>query len=286
MPEDEDKYPSETGRRRFVKGVVGSAALAAVGTGSAAAISTATSPTGAGGGPTQYIGIHNVSGPAPRGMPMIPIEITDAGELKGVWPEVTTKTEAGRQIKVAETEIGGFTFSSEWFQYCGVQTYASLQPDADQDNFFRTAAGSPYDWQTQDPGTKLTVDMFDDYKSWGNGIGKSGIGKPAQGMWRSKGDVKSLPVQVIRSERVPKIAKGEGKYADIPENVRKFFDAATAKSFVAWLDKCTHFCCVPGFKTSTYANAEDLVYCPCHQSIYDPFHPVQKQFIALPRPNE
>ncbi len=50
---DSDKYPADSGRRRFVKGVVGGAALAGVGTTGAAAVNSATSSTGSGGGPTQ-----------------------------------------------------------------------------------------------------------------------------------------------------------------------------------------------------------------------------------------
>lgn len=61
----DDKYPSESGRRRFVKGVVGSSALSGVGVGGAASISLATQPSGGGGGPTPYAGIEKLGGPAP-----------------------------------------------------------------------------------------------------------------------------------------------------------------------------------------------------------------------------
>jgi Rieske Fe-S protein len=46
---------------------------------------------------------------------------------------------------------------------------------------------------------------------------------------------------------------------------------------------------VPGFKAlsgSANFGAEDRVYCQCHQSVYNPFEPVQKSFVALPRPEE
>ena len=282
MPLDEDKYPTESGRRRFVKGVVGSATLASVGTGAAASIGAATSSTGAGGGITQYMAIENTDGPAPRGMPIIPLTIEN-GELKGVWPEVKEVSEGGRTIQVAETELGGITYSSEWFQYCGVQTYPGVRPSEDQDNFFRVAsgAGNTYDWMSDlSAGDKLTVDMFDDYEEWGNGIGRSGLGKPAIGTWRSV-DVEpqsTMPVQVLRSPRIEQLAQ---------EN--EFIDAATQDGFIAWLNKCTHFCCVPGFKSlagSANFGAEDMVYCQCHQSVYDPFSPVQTSFVALPRPEE
>ena len=290
MPLDEDKYPTESGRRRFVKGVVGSAALGGVATGGTAAINLTTSSTGAGGGITRYVAIENTAGPAPRGMPMIPIEITSAGELKGYWPEVKEVTEQGRTFSVAEEDIGGITYSSSWFQYCGVQTYAGAQPDADQDNFFRaTAAPGELTWQSEvETGEVLTVDMFDDYEEWGNGIGQSGLGKPAAGSWRSEGDdVQTMPIQVLRTPELPKMINGEGKYSEIPQEVRSFLDAATEQNFMAWLDKCTHFCCVPHFKAypgSEKFNGQDGVYCQCHQSVYDPFSPVQVTFTALPRP--
>jgi Rieske Fe-S protein len=291
MPLDEDKYPSVSGRRRFVKGVVNSAVLASVGTGGAVALDTATAPSGAGGGITQFIGIENTDGPAPRGMPIIPLEIQN-GELRGVWPEVKTETQQGQEITIAETQLGGVTYSSAWFQYCGIQSYAGIEPDADQDNTFRVAAGAggTYEWMSDlSAGDALTVDMFDDYQEWGNDIGQAGLGKPAKGTWRSEGDVQTIPVQVMRSPLVEQMANGEGQFSDMPANLRNFVSAATQDGFMAWLNKCTHFCCVPGFKAypdSASFGGENRVYCQCHQSIYNPFSPVSKSFVALPRPGD
>ncbi|PSQ31438.1 cytochrome B [Halobacteriales archaeon SW_8_65_20] len=278
MPLDEDKYPMESGRRRFVKGVVGSAALAGVGTGSAMAIGATTNSSGVGGGTTQAMAIENVDGPAPRGMPIIPLTIEN-GELKGVWPEVTESKEDGQTVKVAETDMGGVTYSTQWFQYCGVQTYPGTQPENDQDNFFRVGSNPAYDWMSDlSSGDKLTVDMFDDYEEWGNGIGQSGLGKPATGRWRSEDVDQTMPIQVIRSPRIEEQAQDD-----------EFLSAATEQGFLAWLNKCTHFCCVPGFKQlegSASFDAEDKVYCQCHQSVYNPFSAVQTPFVALPRPGE
>jgi Rieske Fe-S protein len=282
MPEEDDKYPESTGRRRFVKGVVGSASLAGVGTAAAAGINSATAPSGAGGGITQYMAMENTAGPAPRGMPQIPVEIDSEGYLKGVWPEPETVTEQGREITVAETQLGGLTYSSEWFQYCGVQTNSGLKPDADQDNYFRYISNSKFDWQNEEveQGQKIHVDDFADYETWGNGIGKDGLGKPAQATWRSQ-DVPAsdtIPIQVIRSERVEQMAQSN-----------EWLSASTDEGFIANLNKCTHFCCVPTFKGlegSTGANAEDMIYCQCHQSVYDPFNIVKKSFVALPRPED
>jgi len=292
MPLDEDKYPGETGRRRFVKGVVGSAALASVGTGGAAAINTTTAASGGGGGPTQYVAIENTDGPAGRGMPIIPIEINDSGEIRGVFPEVSTETVGGITQQVAETDMGGITYSSQWFQYCGVESYEGIQPDADADNMMRSTAAPAYEWQSElEGGDVLTVDMFDDYEEWGNGIGRSGLGKPASARWRSEAEgVTTIPVQVLRSPEVSKMVNGEDgfrDYSQIPESIRSFLDAATEQNVMAWINKCTHFCCVPGYKQlegSASFGGSNGVYCQCHQSIYDPFSPTQVQFVARPRP--
>jgi Rieske Fe-S protein len=285
MPADEDKYPTQSGRRRFVKGVVGSAALAGVTAGGAAALESATNRSGAGGGPTQYVAIEMEDGPAPRGMPLIPIDIQD-GELGGLWPEVSEVTQGGRTITVAQQDVGGMTYSSAWFQYCGLQGFPSVQPGADADTRFLASGG--YDWMEDvEEGAPLTVDMFDDYEQWGNGIGRNGLGKPARGTWRNMEGSRPMPIQILRSPEIPKMVNGEGRYSSIPTPVRNFLDAATDQNFMAWLNKCTHFCCTPqGFKTSTYENADDRAYCQCHQSIYNPFNPVQAQFVALPRPGD
>ncbi|WP_135661711.1 ubiquinol-cytochrome c reductase iron-sulfur subunit [Halorhabdus rudnickae] len=290
MTGDPDKYPTESGRRRFVKGVVGSAALGSVATGGATAIGLTTSSSGVGGGITQYVGIANIDGPAPRGMPIIPIEIGDDGTISGRWPDTSTETVQGQQVTIAEMDLGGKTYSASWFQYCGVQTYAGIAPGADQDNAFRAVTGT-YDWQSDmEDGQALTIDDFDDYETWSNDIGRGGLGKPAKASWRSQGDeIQTIPVQVLRSPEITKMVNGEGEYADLSDSIRTFLEAATENDVMAWLNKCTHFCCVPGFKAysgSERFGAENDVYCQCHQSVYDPFQPVERQFTALPRPGD
>ncbi|MFB6201182.1 MAG: ubiquinol-cytochrome c reductase iron-sulfur subunit [Halorhabdus sp.] len=290
MSGDPDKYPTASGRRRFVKGVVGSAALGSVATGGATAIGLTTSSSGVGGGITEYIGIANVDGPAPRAMPLIPVEIASDGTIKGRWPETSTETVNGQEVTVAKMDLGGMTYSASWFQYCGVQTYAGIDPDADQDNVFRAVPGT-YDWQSDmEQGEALQLSDFEDYETWSNDIGRGGLGKPAKASWRSQGDnVQTIPVQVLRTPELPKMINGDGQYSDLSDGVRQFIDAATTENVMAWLNKCTHFCCVPGFKAyggSERFGAENEVYCQCHQSVYDPFQPVQKQFTALPLPDE
>ena len=274
----DDKYPEESGRRRFVKGVVGGSALAGVGALGTVTVNSATASPGAGGGSTQAWAIENTDGPAPRGMPQIPIEIDSEGYIKGVWPDVETVTQGGRQVQVAEMDLGGSTYSSEWFQYCGVEGYAGIQPSYESDNYFRTGSNPAYDWQSnsKEEGDRFHVDDFSDYEEWGNGIGTAGTGKPASGRWRSEDADDVVPIQLLRSTRIEEAAQDN-----------EWLQASTDQGFIAWLNKCTHFCCVPGYKQSAdaarFGNA-DGVYCQCHQSIYDPFSLVQTLFVARPRP--
>ncbi|WP_348607850.1 ubiquinol-cytochrome c reductase iron-sulfur subunit [Halobaculum rarum] len=295
MSADDDKYPGESGRRRFVKGVVGGAALAGVGaTGSAAVNSLTTSP-GAGGGATEAMAIENTAGPAPRGMPQVPVEIQSDGTIKGVWPEVETIQEGGRTVNVAEMDLGGMTYSSEWFQYCGVETYEGIQPQYESDNVFYVGGSPGFEWQTElEAGTALNIDMFDDYETWGNGIGVDGVGKPGTANWRSQDSEDTIPVSVLRSTVIEQLAEnGQAPAPDqdepytVPSNVQQWLQASTSQGVIAWLNKCTHFCCVPAFKAEggTKFNAANEVYCPCHQSVYEPFSIVPTLFTARPRPD-
>ena len=273
-----DKYPADSGRRRFVKGVVGGAALAGVGAMGSATVNALTTAGGIGGGATVAMTIAHTGGPAPRGLPQIPLRITDDGHIEGIWPEVTTVTQDGQEIEIAQEDLGGRTYSGEWFQYCGVESQENIDPNFESDNLFRAAPGS-YEWQdeTYDAGDEIHVDDFDDYDEWGNGLGSDGVGKPASVRWRSEDADSDLNVVVIRSEQIEAAAE---------EN--EWLEASTEQGFLAYLNVCTHFCCIPGYKQLEEAaryDAEDGSYCVCHQSVYDPFTVEESLFIARPRPD-
>ncbi|MFC6906261.1 ubiquinol-cytochrome c reductase iron-sulfur subunit [Halalkalicoccus tibetensis] len=281
MSTEEDKYPVESDRRRFVKGVVGAAAIAGIGSTGAAAVNTATPPTGTGGGVIDFMGIERTGGPAPRGMPIIPVEIDDDGTISGRWPEVQEVEVEGQTEFIAEEELGGLTYSSQWYQYCGKQTSPALLPQAQQNNEFLSSPQSQYEWQGElGEDEALNLDHFDDYEEWGNEIGDDGVGKPAAATWRSDGldggDV--LEVIVIRSTAIEEAAEED-----------EFLEAATEEGVFAFLNVCTHFCCIPGFKVSETADnigAGDSVFCQCHQSVYDPFSIFEQSFISFPQPDD
>ncbi|MEM4779957.1 MAG: ubiquinol-cytochrome c reductase iron-sulfur subunit, partial [Halalkalicoccus sp.] len=169
MSTEEDKYPVESDRRRFVKGVVGAAALAGIGSTGAVAVNTSTPPAGSGGGITDFMGIERVGGPAPRGMPLIPIEIDDDGTITGRWPELVEEEIEGQTITLAEEELGGITYTSQWYQYCGKQTSPALLPEADQDNRFLSSPQTQYEWQNAELEAEepLNIEHFEDYEEGG-----------------------------------------------------------------------------------------------------------------------
>jgi|AntDeeMinimDraft_5_1070356.scaffolds.fasta_scaffold06073_3 Rieske Fe-S protein len=276
MP-DSDKYPVESDRRRFVKGVVGSAALSGIGVTTAVSLDSMTSQTAEGGGTTLYRGNERIAGPAPRGMPQIPLEVDDEGYVRGIWPEVE---EGGpNEAPVAEQEIGGVTYSTEWYQYCGSQTSPAVDPREDRDNYFRYIGASQYDWQNEqvEGGDRVHIDDFEDYEDFNTSVGESGIGKGALVSWRSQGlsPGDRLTVLLIRSTQVEEAAQND-----------EWVEASTDQAFIANLNQCTHYCCVPGFRVLGEArqfDAQDNIYCNCHQSVYDPFSITQQQYTALPR---
>lgn len=278
---ESDKYPESSGRRQFVKGVVGSASLVGFGSLGTVAVDALTNRSGEGGGTTEFYGVENTGGPAPRAMPQVVVDIDEEGYVKGRYPEVTEETVAGETVQIAEETIGDITYAAEWFQYCGVQGYQGVAPDYEGDNYFRYAASPPYEWQSSEvsQGDRVHIDDFEDYATWGNDIGADGIGKPAMVTWRSQDTENTIPVQLLRSTRTEEMASEDDAW----------LSEATDQGMMAWLNKCTHFCCAPGFKASSQAErfaAADASYCPCHQSVYDPFSIVRSAFVAYPRPED
>ena len=276
-----DKYPAESGRRRFVKGVVGGAALAGVGAMGSATVNTLTTSGGIGGGQTQAMSIRQTGGPAPRGLPQIPVEVTDDGYIRGIWPETQTVTQEGQEIEVAQEQLGGKEYAGAWFQYCGVESQENLSPSFESDNLFRAAPGK-YDWQddTYEAGDQIHIDDFDNYTEWGNGVGDAGVGKPASVTWRSQDAETNLNAIVIRSPRIEEAVANSND---------EWLEASTDQGFIAYLNVCTHFCCIPDYKVleeSARYDAANGTYCVCHQSRYDPFTLEEALFIARPRPDE
>ncbi|MEM4780927.1 MAG: Rieske 2Fe-2S domain-containing protein, partial [Halalkalicoccus sp.] len=87
-----------------------------------------------------------------------------------------------------------------------------------------------------------------------------------------------LETVVIRSARMEEAAEDD-----------EFLAEATEEGVFAFLNVCTHFCCIPGFKiseTAERAGRGDQVFCQCHQSFYDPFSILEQTFVSFPQPDD
>ncbi|MDY6775640.1 MAG: ubiquinol-cytochrome c reductase iron-sulfur subunit [Halobacteria archaeon] len=271
----DDNYPNQ-GRRRFVKSMVGAGVLGSVAAAGYSSVDLLTQKSGVGGGSIKYRGIKIVEGPAPRGMSQIPLKI-EGGEIIGRAPSPS----GGKGNPTLS--IAGFDYSLDWFQYCGVQNYPGVQPEFESDNKFKYSARG---WHSDREGDVMKVSDFDDWQSY---VGRAdnateGLGKPAWGTWRSEGVEKTIPVAVIKTDKQRLLDNANS------DQQRQWIEETCPQGFIGWINKCTHFCCVPqGFQTSDFGCgggvcAANKVYCQCHQSRYDPFNVVDDTMIALPRP--
>lgn len=223
-----------------------------------------TSDVGAEIVPISYPGVKVIEGsPAPYGLPLIPLEVTDDGVLRGI-PDA------------AEDQLS-------WYKYCSHERAPGTFPGFDSDDVIRYfAAGATAEasdrWFGDRLGEPVRVEDFPDTEPNAAFADQPGVGAPFQ--WRSEG--------------VPAESKITGLVIRFPKRLLSFDDRVPSQqadrirdqwfpedpgdpemAFLGTCSFCTHFCCVPGFHTSQVAadRAEfaDKIFCTCHLSRYDPF---------------
>ena len=253
-------------RRSFVKaclGVAGAGTLAAAGVGTAVNLAQIRP---ASGGAQTYWGAHKVAGPAPRGIPFIPITVEN-GVFVGK-PTITT----------AEGDVVDVL---SWYKYCGHGGAPGLKADFTENNeltyfiaeeklhlitpWFKDLLGKPV--------------RPDDFPAPGFG---------ASFIWRSDGQsgpnvltgtiVKTAPGDIrLQTAAVPP-AKPLKTEADFEWVRSEIFH----EDFVAASTFCTHFCCIPAYREAEQLarprNAWDKLFCTCHNSVYDHREPVTYSF--------
>ena len=253
-------------RRSFVKtcvGVAGAGALAASGLGMAAGLAI---PRRAGGALIRYVGAHKVAGPAPRGVPYIPITIQD-GKFVG-RPVIPTMDGAG-EVNVLD-----------WYKYCGHAGAAGLQPDFTDDNtltYFiaeeKLHAITP--WYKDLLGQPVRPEHFP-----GDGFG-------AGFTWRSQGQsgtavltgviIKAAAQELSLASST--VAPARPIQAEEFEYVKK---EVFHEGFIGVSTFCTHFCCIPGYREAEGLarprGAWDNMFCTCHNSNYNHREPVAYTF--------
>ena len=254
-------------RRSFVKlclGAAGAGAVAASGIGMAAGLAIPRKP---GGALLRYFGAHRVAGPAPRGVPYIPITVEN-----GVFVGKTT---------LPSMEEGGEPMNVlDWYKYCGHAGAPGLKQDFTNDNTLTYFEKEDYrtltPWFKDRFGQPIRPTDFP-----GNGFGAAFV-------WRSKGQgganilsgviIKAHPseIEYVASAVSPaKPLKDQAEFDYVRKNVFH-------ENFIAVSTFCTHFCCVPGYreaeKLARPRNAWDNMFCTCHNSNYNFRQPVAYTF--------
>lgn len=154
-------------RREFVKGAVYASAGFALGGYALQNVVSMQKPTSSAVLP--YEGALNVGGPAPRPLPVIPIELQPNGDIAGV-PE-----------------------NLDWLWYCGLNTVPAIREGAGRDQMFRyvEAPEGTSAWYDERHGEVMNRDHF---LQASQDQGGSPVG--AGGKWREEGGT-SIPVIVI-----------------------------------------------------------------------------------------
>src|SRR5581483_9655393 len=267
-------------RRSFVKtcvGVAGAGALAASGLSMAAGLAI---PRRAGGALIRYYGAHRVGGPAPRGVPLIPITVQD-GKFVGKTSILAFNKDTGK----ADPSLPPVNIL-DWYKYCGHAGAPGLTPTFTNDNTL----------------TYFEKDLYKSIKPWfdgkyGNPISPDDFPANSFGaafQWRSKGQsgvnvlsgviIRANPdeVKFVTSTVAPaKPLVSQAEYDYVVKNVH-YVDPDTKNHYIAVSTFCTHFCCVPGYKEAEALarprNAWDNMFCTCHNSNYNYRQPVAYTF--------
>jgi hypothetical protein len=252
-------------RRSFVKGCLYASALGvtAVGAGATFLPLSATNPS-----PfvrVEYLGATLTSGPAPQGVPLMPLKADPNGDL---------------MVDPAPAGIEGGVLN--WYKYCSHEKTTGLQEGFKaQDEYIRyfltpeKIESIVEGWYLDKLGRIPNVKDFDV------------VNKGANFNWRSQGQSGKNIITGI----IIKIDPKQLKFANAPEQVvRDGFLVPTpdGNALIAYSSFCKHFCCVPGWHESPLAQAQgfwDKMFCTCHLSVYDPYL-IKGDFYMLQLPDE
>lgn len=253
-------------RRTFVKASIGAGL---VGAGAAAGLGITKPLALTGGGETitvEYPGAKRVAGPAPRGLPILPLEIDSEGAISGRVVEFDDITNLA------------------WYQYCGHEGAPGLDPETSMDNvieFFvaedKLAQGfNP--WYANLIGEPMNVNDFPE----------PGFG--ASGRWRSENQtgVNIITAIVIATGTDPDDIGGTGEaltFEGVDSELETLVRTQVEElGFLGFVSFCTHFCCVPGWKEDETARARgvwDQIFCTCHLSVYAPATIASDSFLLV-----
>lgn len=252
-------------RRAFVRLCAGTAAAGAL---AAAAVSVASPAVEVREGAStlvRYVGAHRVGGPAPRGVPYVPVRVNEAGELEGV------PAFAGRSVL-------------PWYAYCGHESAPGLREEPAENVLrYHVSPDLPVrPWYAPLAGEPVRPEHF------------AGDGFGAAFSWRSVGAigkdvltgvvVRYAEAEVRRADVVKPPARALDE-AEWSEAASSLFARVGGSLFVAASTFCTHFCCLPRYRENPSAGrvgAADRLHCACHDSVYEMREPVRYQAFSAP----
>ncbi|HVL87389.1 MAG TPA: twin-arginine translocation signal domain-containing protein [Candidatus Thermoplasmatota archaeon] len=264
---DEIPEPEQgVSRRSFVKGsllaAAGVAAAGSVGALVNSSFITRDAPVRR----LHYIGNTLVSGPAPQGLPLIPLKVED-----GV---VLGDPDFGSDDPEWSARIGSVL---DWYKFCGHEDTPGLSSTFRSDNHLKyfllpekiasTQSAGIELWYRDRIGEDIRVDDFRD------------VGYGAGFRWRSEGQTgKNIITGIVMRMRRRALAYTPGPWPLGPEHFERaaegmYVDLGDGTVLMACISFCKHFCCVPGWQESPLARTQGFwskVFCTCHFSVYDP----------------
>jgi Rieske Fe-S protein len=249
-PADPFAPPPKPGmdRRTFVKTAVAAAAVGAVGATGAGLVVPLSTAGGLRIRRFPYVGARKAAGPAPQGIPLIPLQVNADGEIEGV----------------PKLEGANVEHSLEWYRYCSHEATPGLELGFTDDNVLRYF-NNPAKVRVaeQELGAPLWYAPLLDQRVRADHFTQVGHGAPFR--WRSEGQVDTNIITGIVIRVDPTELQGR--------DVTPFLATHEDKTFIAFCSFCAHFCCVPGYQESKIPREKglfDKIYCTCHDTVYDP----------------
>lgn len=260
--------PRRLGRREFVRGCL-YATAAGLAAGGAQGVLGLASPRRGPMRRVDYLGATVVGGPAPQGLPLLPLRVGADGTLEGnpappAFPDGVL----------------------DWYRYCGHERAPGLQRDARPEDealrYFVSSEKVPTIRGFRDQTGRDDVGWFLGRHGTPARVGDfraGGWGAPVS--WRSEGRTGADIVHAIVLRVDPAQLRLEGLAEGMLEGF--FVPTPDGGLLLAYVGFCKHFCCTPGWHETGLAasfDAEEKVYCSCHHSVYDPLR-VRPDFFLL-----
>lgn len=248
-------------RRGFVKGCLYATAAGVAAAGGGGVVAA----LGLGGGKSRrvdYVGVTVVGGPAPQGVPLVPLAAGDDGVLRGN-PD---PPEVGRAVL-------------DWYRYCGHDRSPVLQ------------AG----YVAPDEGLAYNVppDKVPGIGAWAAQTGREDVGwfldRVGQPVlvedFRAPGF--GAPV-AWRGELTATVLKVDPGALVMDPDLRRLVEGflvptPDGAALLATSNFCKHFCCAPGWHETALSakhDAVDKLYCTCHNSVFDPLR-LRRDFFLM-----